>query len=726
MIKRLIIIGIIILLITLTFSGCFEEEKQIKDKKVTKPVDSYSFYVDDDSPLEWYNKTNFNRIQDAIDAANNNDSIFVFTGIYYENIIINKSITLQGEDKNITIIDGSKKDYLDVVSILADRITLSSFTLQNSGDEYYPNYDSGIDLCSNNITITNNIIFNNSEGIYLHSAEEINLSENIFLNNHNCIRIRDNCNKINMINNNISNNEDYCIQILNSNNNSIIDNMFLHNYRAIDADTSSNNIILGNTISYNKDGIRFDNCSNNKITDNVFNHINYTGIDLLSSSNNNTIYDNIIDSDIGISGSKNNKIYKNNLEAITIAHSRDNHISDNTFNNGGLYIYHSLYQSNEIVDNTVNNKPLVYLEGKSDKIIDYDVGQILLLRCNNITIQNRNLSNTYVGIELLETTNCLISGNIISNNRYGMDIADSSIDNKILNNYISNSRWDGIQLRWYANNNTIMNNTISNCDDGIYLTQSCNNNVITSNNILNNYNGIHIYKGLTFGDPSEDYDTFFVHSNYNLIYHNNFINNSQNAKDGCNNTWHNTTTNEGNYWSDYTEKYPNVTQTNGIWNTPYNISQGDNQDKYPLVSLNATTVITDKIEYLHGETITITVDNHVGRICYMHYEGDACWRLPFGVEHFLEDENKWENVSVGLYTDCDDEDGYVIIKCSDTPIIFNWDQLDISSLENVISGKYRIKFYEILGNEGKEIGLWNIDEIKPIQLTIYSNEFTIN
>ena len=137
------------------------------------------------------------------------------------------------------------------------------------------------------------------------------------------------------------------------------------------------------------------------------------------------------------------------------------------------------------------------------------------------------------------------------------------------------------------------------------------------------------------------------------------------------------------------------------------------------------TVTTDKTEYVQGESIAITVDNNVGEICYMHYEGDACWRLSFGVENFLEEENKWENVSVGLYTECDDEDGYVVIKCSSTPMSFSWDQLDISTLENVIPGKYRIKFFEILGNEGKEISLFGKGEINISNLTIYSNEFTI-
>jgi len=41
---------------------------------------------------------------------------------------------------------------------------------------------------------------------------------------------------------------------------------------------------------------------------------------------------------------------------------------------------------------------------------------------------------------------------------------------------------------------------------------------------------------------------------------------------------------EGNYWSDYEEKYPNATEIDGtgIWNTPYVIDEY-NQDNYPLV-----------------------------------------------------------------------------------------------------------------------------------------------
>lgn len=52
----------------------------------------------------------YKTVQEAIDVANPGDTIYVYNGTYYENIFINKTVSLVGEDPEITIIDGSKSN----------------------------------------------------------------------------------------------------------------------------------------------------------------------------------------------------------------------------------------------------------------------------------------------------------------------------------------------------------------------------------------------------------------------------------------------------------------------------------------------------------------------------------------------------------------------------------------------------------------------------------------
>ena len=49
-------------------------------------------------------KADFTCIQNAINAASSNDVIYVYSGVYYENIVINKSIKIMGENNGNTII----------------------------------------------------------------------------------------------------------------------------------------------------------------------------------------------------------------------------------------------------------------------------------------------------------------------------------------------------------------------------------------------------------------------------------------------------------------------------------------------------------------------------------------------------------------------------------------------------------------------------------------------
>jgi len=115
-------------------------------------------------------------IQGLIDNATDGDTIYIPSGIYYENIIINKSISLIGEDKETTIIDGNWSG--DVVSIISDGVTISGFTIQNSGEKTYLGFDSGIEVRSNHNIITRNIISKNAAGIYLVRCSDSNISGN--------------------------------------------------------------------------------------------------------------------------------------------------------------------------------------------------------------------------------------------------------------------------------------------------------------------------------------------------------------------------------------------------------------------------------------------------------------------------------------------------------------------------------------------------------------------
>ena len=91
-------------------------------------------YVDDDQRYphdadgSLYNP--FKYIQDAIDAADDGDTIKVLAGIYPEELIIDKSVTITSEDKKNTIIfSGLQNAYL--IDIVADSVSLEHFTIQH-------------------------------------------------------------------------------------------------------------------------------------------------------------------------------------------------------------------------------------------------------------------------------------------------------------------------------------------------------------------------------------------------------------------------------------------------------------------------------------------------------------------------------------------------------------------------------------------------------------------
>ena len=80
----------------------------VKNNSIYTYSDGIILYVGGSGP------GNYSNIKDAIDDARDGDTVFVYndSSPYCENIIIDKSIRLVGEEKNTTVIDGKKEGQL--------------------------------------------------------------------------------------------------------------------------------------------------------------------------------------------------------------------------------------------------------------------------------------------------------------------------------------------------------------------------------------------------------------------------------------------------------------------------------------------------------------------------------------------------------------------------------------------------------------------------------------
>jgi parallel beta-helix repeat protein len=230
----------------------------------------------------------FHWIQDAINDpdTNDHDIIEVYdpspsyhpTGMYVENIVVKKSLTLRASDGAHPIIDGSESDY--VVTIWkAPYVEVSGFTIQNGGVR-------GVFIWTeaDHAIIKDNIIINNGDsGIFICS--------------------------------------DYCL----IENNRIISN--LHGIR-IGGSGTIGCIIRKNTIKDNTyDGMSFASISDFTISENCITNNNQRGIGLYGNSKKNEIKGNrIIDSKYGIiiidSTVTANVIYNNYFNNTQNAHDK--------------------------------------------------------------------------------------------------------------------------------------------------------------------------------------------------------------------------------------------------------------------------------------------------------------------------------------------------------------------------------------------------------------------
>ncbi len=230
---------------------------------------------------------NYTSIQQAVDNASDGDIVFVYNGVYYENVVIEKSISLIGEQQETTIIDGGNTS--SVVTMSSVMMNMSNFTIQHGGNHgvfidnahgatlshlrIRQNVNYGIYAATAiNCTIKNNYIFDNTHGIYLDfssrycSIRDNQISNNSFLG----LSLKNSF--ANKIQDNLISGNSYGLKLYSTYDCSIFSNQLMNNseYSILLKENSHDNEIRFNNIYFTKKGIEIiDDSSFNLISANT-------------------------------------------------------------------------------------------------------------------------------------------------------------------------------------------------------------------------------------------------------------------------------------------------------------------------------------------------------------------------------------------------------------------------------------------------------------------------
>lgn len=282
-------------------------------------------------------KASFMSIQQAINEAENGSTIYVPPNVYYEHVVINKTVSLVGEDVSTTVIDGSNNE--TVVQILADNVSISNFTVQNSGWGWYRN------------------------GVYVYRSNDCKIENNYFLNN--CHNIRVNCSRNSMVFRNIIRGTGYGIRLMNSINCTAVENNASGCIGGIHLENATNCVVKRNFCTQNNQGIRmYSPCAYNKILENIVFNNTYDGV-IAAMPGNTTFLSNLI--------FHNNFI--NNAYSFIIQTS-----SGIIWDNGSEGNFWSRYNGSDITHDGIGDTQYIINADNSDyfplmgAFSDYDVG----------------------------------------------------------------------------------------------------------------------------------------------------------------------------------------------------------------------------------------------------------------------------------------------------------------------------------------------------------------
>jgi parallel beta-helix repeat protein len=294
-----------------------------------------TIYVDDDNTGGFWDGSQdhpYQNITSALEHALVDDTIYVYNGVYRENVVIDKTLTLMGESRSNTIINGSGLSYEGALVAIAaaNNVDISGFTVTNA-------LHQGINAEESWYCVVHDTIVcftgegDGDRGIVFGGGGNNSAYNNVVYNSTGFGGIEAIYSNNNTICNNVAYFNQWGIATNHGSYNRIYNNTVHSNRGAgINIDwPSTGNIVRNNNVSSNtNDGIRVINQNETVISGNRISE-NDCGI-FLESSPNNTIYGNYI---------------TNNAVAVTIVSSENNSFYHNNFINNGWQVIIDMYAS---------------------------------------------------------------------------------------------------------------------------------------------------------------------------------------------------------------------------------------------------------------------------------------------------------------------------------------------------------------------------------------------
>jgi len=476
---------------------------------------------------------NFTSIQAAVAAANPGDEIVVKPGIYEENIVINKNISIVSESGNFsdTIVQAADSSQ-DIFSIWTNGVSVKGFGISGSNS-------AGIHLLGViDCHVENNKLFNNSCGIDLYMMSSGNRLENNEISG--CptgISLGDSM--YNNLSNNLISNCSSGISLFDSFNNFLENNTISENIEGISlAGESNDNTLINNTVIFNeKLGLNVYETSNNRIYNNSFNNKVNVESEAISDTNiwnttktkgtniaggpylggnlwarpNGTIYsdrvrdidrDGILDSQYNIEGSqlidhlplkefKQVMLTVNNSTGKAADFTSIQAAIDHASPGDTILIFPGIYKEN--IDVYVTNLTLTSESANNgDTIVKAasSLDDVFYIIADGVTIRGLNIMGPVnfpnAGICLNGVKYCNIENNQLSNAYSDTILNISRESDSFTLNSSSSDAGLGIRLD-SSSSNTLGNNTVFGNGISILLRNSTKNTLINNSASGSNY-----------------------------------------------------------------------------------------------------------------------------------------------------------------------------------------------------------------------------------------------